>query len=227
MRYAIYFAPRESSALWRAGCHWLGRDAISGAELHQPAVPDMQAETVRELTASPRRYGFHATLKPPFRLVNGSSQSDLLDAVADVANRRKPFPLPELEVNRLGSFLGLQITEPCEPLEELAAACVSELDRFRAPDSAEALARRSIGLDRCQRAHLARWGYPYVMDQWRFHMTLTNTLLEPQSDLLKHYLNDWFAAALVEPVWVQDLCVYVEPEPGGQFNVLARFPLKG
>ena len=170
MRYAIYFAPRENSALWMAGCRWLGRDAINDAELEQPAVPDMEATIVRKLTVAPRRYGFHATLKAPFRLISVASPGVLLDAVADFANRHKAFYLPELKVGQFGSFLALQISEPCQNLQTLAAACVSEFDRFRAAESVSDQARRAKGLDERQRAHLENWGYPYVMDQWRFHI---------------------------------------------------------
>lgn len=227
MRYAIYFSPRESSALWLAGCHWLGRDAISGAELDHPAVPGMDAAIVHELTASPRRYGFHATLKPPFRLVSAASQNIFLEAVREFANCGKPFCLPRMEVRKLGSFLALRTVEICEELQQLSASCVKEFDHFRAAESAEEQARRADGLDQRQRAHLARWGYAYVLDQWRFHMTLTNTLAEPQLSVLKEFLRDWFAPVLDEPVWVEDLCVYTEPEPGSNFNIAARFPLRG
>lgn len=227
MRYAIYFTPRENSALWRAGCRWLGRDAIKDAELEQPDVPAVEAVIVRELTAAPRRYGFHATLKAPFRLISGTSEGVLLDAVTDFADRGKPFCLPDLIVGKLGSFLALQSCDSCEELQMLAAACVSEFDRFREPESVNDQARRADGLDERQRAYLENWGYPYVMDQWRFHMTLTKALPDSQLPILEGFLNDWFAPALAQPVWVQDLCVCVEPEPGCNFVVADRFPLKG
>jgi hypothetical protein len=132
-----------------------------------------------------------------------------------------------MEVRKLGSFLALQMPVPCVDLQTLAAACVSEFDCFRAPESVSDKARRTKGLDERQRAHLDNWGYPYVMDQWRFHMTLTNALHDSQMGILENFLNDWFAPVLAEPVWVQDLCVYVEPEPGSNFSVAGRFPLKG
>ena len=227
MRYAIYFAPRENSALWLAGCQWLGRDATNDAALEQPAVSDMEATIVRELTAAPRRYGFHATLKAPFRLIGGTRPSVLLDAVADFANRHKAIYLPALKVGKLGSFLALHIPGSCEDLQMLAATCVREFDRFRVPESISDQERRAEGLDERQRAHLENWGYPYVMDQWRFHMTLTNALTNAQVPILEAFLGDWFAPVLAEPVSLQDLCVYVEPEPGSNFIIAGRFPLTG
>lgn len=227
MRYAIYFAPRESDALWRVGCQWLGRDSVNGAVLDQPVVPGMSAADVSELTASPRRYGFHATLKPPFRLVSGTTPNDFFDAVTAFANQRSQFQLPRLLVRRLASFLALQAAAPCQELHVLAADCVSEFDEFRAAESDEEQARRRAGVNERQRAHLVRWGYPYVMDQWRFHMTLTDKLPASRVLPLESFLTDWFAPALEESVWVQDLCVYVEPDPGRHFNLAARFPLGG
>ena len=227
MRYAIYFAPRENDALWRAGCRWLGRDPVNGAMLDHPVVPNMSAADVSELTVSPRRYGFHATLKPPFRLVSGIAPNAFFDAVTDFANRRRPFQLPRLQVQRLASFLALQAAEPCQELHLLAADCVKEFDEFRAAESDDERVRRGEGLTEPQRAHLVRWGYPYVMDQWRFHMTLTDKLPASRVLPLEHFLTDWFAPVLEDRVWVQDLCVYVEPDPGRHFKLAARFPLGG
>ena len=227
MRYAIYFAPCENSGLWQAGCRWLGRDAASDTEMEQPGVPGMESATVRELTTAPRRYGFHATLKAPFRLTGDASPGVFLATVADFARRRKPFRIPRLKVERLGSFLALQIEESCEDLQLLASDCVREFDPFRAAESASDQARRAEGLGVRQRAHLETWGYPYVMDQWRFHMTLTNALGDSQLSILKGFLGDWFARVVVEPVWVRDLCVYVETAPGSNLTIAGRFPLSG
>ena len=70
-RFAVYLVPLSASALWERACRWLGRDPESGAVYAQPAVPGFAAEEIRALTQSPRNYGFHGTLKAPFRLAEG------------------------------------------------------------------------------------------------------------------------------------------------------------
>lgn len=228
MRYALYFAPREDSALWRAGCRWLGRDAVSGARVEQPMVSTLDPAALAELTAAPRRYGFHATLKAPFPLAEGAGRDELFAAVAAFACGRTAFRLPPLEAGGLGAFLALRTTQPCAELEALAADCVAQFDRFRTQAPGVDRARRGSedNLSARQRALLERWGYPYVMDEWRFHMTLTGPMDTQRRDGLLRFLNDWFANATREPEWVSDICVFVEPEPGGEFRLAARFPMR-
>jgi putative phosphonate metabolism protein len=225
MRYAIYFAPSEEGGLWKAGCHWLGRDPLRTVSLSRPRVPHVSSRTVAAMTTKPRRYGFHATLKPPFRLVEDETPENLRAALAEFACQRAAFALPRLEVGELGDFLALRALEECPELDRLAEECVVNFDRFRRCQSREELARRSHGLDARQRVLLERWGYPYVMDQWRFHMTLTGEVPEPHAGAITGFLRRWFEPVLREPLWVTDLCLYIEEKAGGEFRLGGRFPL--
>ena len=46
----------------------------------------------------------------------------------------------------------------------------------RPPGAAELERRRKAGLSAAQEKMLLRWGYPYVLDEFRFHLTLTGRL---------------------------------------------------
>lgn len=226
-RYAVYFAPDPAGALAAAGRSWLGRDAETGVFLMPPAGLGPGAAAWPALTAEPRRYGFHATLKPPFRLAEGRTADGLHAAVAALAAATPRFDLPGLQVAALDGFLALTETAPCAALDALAGACVADLDGFRAPPTeAELARRRKAALEPRHEAHLARWGYPYVFDCFRFHMTLTGRIGdERRREALRRHLADHFAAALADPVAVDALCLFVEPEPGAPMVVAARLPL--
>ena len=149
-----------------AGATWLGRDPASGTDLVQPALPGIEA-----VTAEARGYGFHATLKPPMRLADGCSWEALVQATHELANRIAPFELPSLSVTNLHGFLALRETSFCRPLQALADACVEVLDRFRAqPSEADLARRRRARLTDAQDAMLVRFGYPYVLETWFFHI---------------------------------------------------------
>ena len=157
MRYALYYTPPPGSALACFGAAWFARKA-----------PCLDA---------PRRYGFHGTLKAPFRLAAGASEAGLLRAVESFAGGRAAFSGPALRLSVLAGFLVLAPSRPCGALDRLAADCVAAFDRFRAPpDGAELARRRRAGLSARQEALLRRWGYPYAMEAFRFHMTLTGRL---------------------------------------------------
>ncbi len=226
-RYAIYFAPSEASLLWRTGSRWLGRDAARDASLAQPEVPGYGTEEISALTHSPRSYGFHATLKPPFHLAEEDSVASLCGALAAFAQERAAFALPALEVASLSGFLALRPIDRDPALHALADDCVSAFDHFRRPAQASELARRrGAGLSERQEALLARFGYPYVLDEFRFHMTLTERLEPRVSADLEPWLQQHFAAALQAPTMVADLCLFVQERPDVQFRILQRFPLK-
>ncbi len=226
VRYAIYFAPAEGTALWQAGCHWLGRDPRSGTELPQPEVDGWPAERIVQITASPRMYGFHATLKPPFQLAEGYTFAQLVSAIQELAGRVQAFTVPQLSVKSLDGFLALQAARDNANLSALADACVRELDGLREHLSATELAqRRAARLSPRQDELLAQFGYPYVLDQFRFHMTLTERLPRAEANLLGSWLRDYFTAALAVPLRCDDVCLFVQDSPGEAFLLLQRFPL--
>lgn len=222
-RYALYFAPAAHHPLWTAGCRWLGRDPESGA-------PGEGGPHRRD----PRRYGFHATLKPPFALREGTSRSQLLAALAHFVDERRPFEMPALAVATLADFVALRpaapgATDVDPPLRRLADDCVRLFDGFRRPAStAETAHRMAAGLDALQRDNVARWGYAHVFEQWRFHMTLTDPLpRDAQGQRLRDELLDAarrdFADALALPLRCDGVALFVEDAPGADLRLLRRF----
>src|SRR5215468_4077744 len=176
-RYALYWAPDAGSALATLGAAWLGRDVEARAVPARPALDGFDLFRLEVLTAEPRRYGLHATLKPPFALAVGADIAALRATLAAFATGTSAVDLPVLALRHLGRFLALVPSRPCPPVNDLAARCMVEFDRFRhPPPPAELARRRSAGLDAVEEAYLARWGYPYVLDRFRFHVTLTGPL---------------------------------------------------
>jgi putative phosphonate metabolism protein len=228
-RYAVYYAPARDEALWTLGCAWLGRDAENGKATPPPAVQGCSAAALADLTDSPRRYGLHATIKAPIHLASGHAEGEFLDAVADWAFAEPRFELPGVTVGTLGGFLALLPTEPCKPLHDMAERCVRVLDAFRAPPSPAELARRRVeALSDVERQHLADWGYPYVLDRYRFHITLTERIDDParHADVLAA-ARDWFSRIVARPLPVNEACVFAQARPNAPFMLIKRFSFSG
>jgi len=226
MRYAICFTPPAHDALTVAAAQWLGRNAFSGDAVEPPPLRGMDIQDVAYNTALPRRYGFHGLLKAPFRLPADISEAMLLRHLMRFAGTCEPFDLPALEVVRLGDFCGLAPAMPCDIMRLLAAAVVQEFDSFRAPLGEAELERCDSGnLSAAQFANLYRWGHPYVMDEFRFHMALSGPL--PARDLprFEQALRDFFAPYLRRPVEVTNLALFIEEEQGSPFLVHSLHPM--
>ncbi len=224
-RYALYLAPPPASDLHAFASAWLGRDATTDEAVTQPVVEHVPADTLRAITASPRRYGFHATIKPPFRLAHGRRGEELHKAARLFAAAWPAFTIG-LEVRSLRGFLALMLREASEPLDRFAAACVRDLEPFRAPLSdAELERRRRSPLTPRQLAHLEHWGYPYVMEDFAFHMTLTDKLHDNLHDRVLTDLCSRTRPLTAEPFRVDALCVFEEPDPHSPFVLTARYPL--
>jgi putative phosphonate metabolism protein len=222
-RFAIYYAPSPDSPLTSAAAMWLGRDAFTGAELtpQRNGFARMQWEAI---VADPRVYGFHATLKPPFRLAEDACEDELYSRLRAFAASRAPFET-SLEIGSLGRFLALVLAHPCSEFVKLAADCVREFDGFRAPPAAEELARRrQARLNQAQLVYLAKWGYPYVMEEWRFHMTLTSSLGPETLEAVRLHLLEIFAAFRGAPQRVDSICLFEQEAAGAPFLVKERFP---
>jgi putative phosphonate metabolism protein len=222
-RYAIYFSPTRRSALGRFGHAWLGCDAGASASRQ---VPGISPERLAEITAEPRVYGFHATLKAPFALAAGQSAVALDRALAAFAAVRPSLLAPVLHLTRLDGFWALTFAEPSAAANRLAADCVARFDRFRAPPSREEFKRRRrAGLSRSQEALLRRWGYPYVFHEFRFHMTLTARIAGAEAALIGAHLASVVGPLCCRPLRVDALALFHQLAPGARFRLVRRYPL--
>ena len=222
-RIALYYAPEAHDPLHQRASAWLGRDAVSGAALPQKPVAGVD---IAEITADARGYGFHATLKPPFRL-----QGDVraaLQSAREFAERTAPFALPPLQITDLDGFLALRESAPCPALQVLANGAVIALDAHRAPPTEAEIARRKPeSLSARQREYLAAWGYPYVFAEWRFHMTLTRRLTPAEKAIILPVVTEALGDAPGLGRSVADICVFAQAAPGGPFTILERLTLRG
>ncbi|WP_270934258.1 DUF1045 domain-containing protein [Falsiroseomonas oryzae] len=223
MRVALYWAPRLDDPLHALGSAWLGRDAETGATLPQPALPGLD---IAELTADPRSYGLHATLKPPFRLRTGWHA--LRDAAMDLAARTRPFALPPLMLAEHHGFLALVESTKSAELQAFCDACVEALDAHRAPPTEEEIARRRPErMTERQRRLLQRWGYHYVFEEWWFHVTLTRRLTPEERAMVQPALAAHLGDAPALPRRLTELCLFSQAAPGAPFLIAERLPLLG
>lgn len=222
-RIALYYAPGTDDPLHQHASAWLGRDAFSGAEIPQPAIAGVD---IAEVTADARGYGFHATLKPPFRV--GGDMQATLQATRDFAARTAAFALPPLQITDLDGFLALREAEPCPPLQALADGAVTALDPHRAPATEAEIARRKPEkLSPRQREYLEAWGYPYVFAEWRFHMTLTRRLTPAEKAIILPAVTEALGDAPAVARMVTDICIFAQAAPGAPFIILERLKLRG
>ncbi|MDE2607827.1 MAG: DUF1045 domain-containing protein [Burkholderiales bacterium] len=218
-RYAVYFAPAVDSPWWRFGAGWLGWDDARGQALAQPRLPEFSAEDFHALTSEPRRYGFHATLKAPFRPRPEVDEATLRDRLAMLAARLRALAVGPLVPAHLDGFVALMPLERQPAIDALATRCVLDLDDLRAPLTPEEIARReAAGLDARQRELLARYGYPHVLAYFRFHLTLSGPVDPVTADLLVHRAGDPVDALNAEhPLRLDRLCLFREDHPGAPF----------
>ncbi|HEX7892324.1 MAG TPA: DUF1045 domain-containing protein [Ramlibacter sp.] len=214
-RYAVYFAPAVDSPWWRFGAGWLGWDEMRGKPLPQPLVHGIAREDFHEITAEPRRYGFHATLKAPFRLREGATQQDLQRRVDDLARQLNAVPLGAMEPVLIARFIALVPVRSPGGLAELAARCVKDLDDLRGPMSEDDLARRAAGLSPRHRQLLEHYGYPYVLDQFRFHLTLSAKVDPATADRLVQGTQTTLAR--LDALRLDRLCVFREDHAAAPF----------
>jgi putative phosphonate metabolism protein len=225
-RYAIYYAAQQGSDLDRFGAAHLGYDAWSGEELPFPqavleAVPDWRA-----LTQDPRKYGFHATLKAPMTLADGASETELVTACESFAKAPRPTPVIEPIVNALGDFIAIVPSLPSAELQALAADVVEHFDHFRAPLTAQDRVRRNPDqLPPRQRDYLDRWGYPYVMEEFRFHMTLTGRLPAARREAVLNILRQRFATLEMTSLAVDRLALFRQDNSAARFRIVGGWKL--
>ena len=215
-RVAIYATPAADAPLARAAAEWLGRDPFRDAPTRAPDP------AVDPFVAEPARYGFHATIKAPFRLADGRTIAEMDAALEAFAASRPIVAVGALQLQRIGAFFALVPAAPEPALAELEEATVRAFEPFRAPLGQDEIARRRPeSLTARQRDHLLAFGYPHVFDEFRFHMTLTGRVPDKDLERVEALLRARFASFLGRPLRVDGLALFVEPEPGAPFRVRA------
>ena len=229
-RYALYFTPVSSSPWREFGAAWLGRCVLDGGLRDQPSIDGLDAAGFSQLTLAPRRYGFHATLKAPFRLASNQTVAALRSALDLFCAQRESFALAPPEAMRLKHFLALAWPAPDLRVNALAAASVMAFDHFRAvPDAFDLARRRAAGLSAREEELLLQWGYPHVLDQFRFHFSLTGPIGDTPAGTVESVLDAARAslAKLRDTALLFDaISLFEQPSPGAPFRVLQRSPLR-
>lgn len=228
-RHAAYFAPAPQSQAWELGSQWLGRCAHQATTLTQPKFQNLSTELFETLTRTPRLYGWHATLKAPFELNVDATPGALESAFSDLAhNTVKAFHLP-LKLFDMGDFLALVPAQPSPALQQLAENCVRGLHALALPLSEAELKRRTgAGLTARQTELLHAWAYPYVMEQFQFHMTLSGSLKNVAPEVkkaLKTAAKEWFAPFLEHGLYIDAVTWFAQDQQNGDFRWVERFEL--
>ncbi len=207
-RYAVYAVPGA-----------LPSDSDFAHEVKARA----EAEIAR--TTAARRYGYHATLKAPFRL-GGDDLLVLERTAANFAAKTAPVTIPRLDLRRIGGFWALAPGGEAPALHHLADSAVTRFDAFRAPlTDAEIERRHPERLTQHQGELLAQWGYPFVFDEFRCHITLTDEVGDDPVTAAR--LRSTFAELLGNDLPVTSIALFVEPGPGADFLVHSIHPLTG
>jgi putative phosphonate metabolism protein len=229
-RFALYYAPSRGSPWWDAGCRWLGRDPETGTVLTPPRVPALEArgKDVATLSRAPARYGWHGTLVAPSRCAPGVTPEDVLHEALEWAQHQKAFEL-SVEAASLGRFVALRpaTASDAASIAAVAADALHTLACLRAVATGQETRRRlESDLTVRQRELLERWGYPYVLDEFRFHMTLSDSI---DDDDDRATLLTWWHAQVSKlgALHLDSAALFVEPEPGAPFVLWARLPFGG
>jgi putative phosphonate metabolism protein len=225
-RYAIYYAAAGGSRLDRFGAQLLGYDAWTGEDLPFPEDVAQTTADWRELTTDPRKYGFHATLKAPFALAQGKTEAALLAACRQFAVAPRRIPSIRPRVDSISGFIAVIPVKRSGELERLAQDCVTAFDDFRAVlTGQERLRRNPEKLTPRQLIYLERWGYPYVMEEFRFHMTLTGRLNETRRQLILKMLHERFSATGIDEIEIDRIALFRQGDAHARFGIIGDWPL--
>lgn len=224
-RYAICYAPEKNSPLNSFGQTWLGRDVRTGNRIDQPEVEGVYSQELRNIVSPAAFYGFHGTLKPPFYLPVPELEEKLISDIQAFAASEKSFHLPRLTVARIGRILVLEPERSSDPINRLAERCVRHFDSYRRSSSCEdSDDRASSRLSSTQQENIIKWGNPYVMDEFKFHLSLTGPILDIHlSDHLMRVIQRQIAALDLNSIEVASICLFFQADKNQPFLLHSRY----
>jgi hypothetical protein len=156
------------------------------------------------------------------------TRGDLEGALALFAREQPPVEIDWLRASRIEGFLALTPVVQTAALTDFAGEVVEAFEPMRAPpDPAETARRLEAPLTPRQIDLVGRYGYPYVLEEFRFHMTLTDRLEAERQTALLAEANEWLAAALAQPLTLDRLVLFRQPHAGAPFERLDDYLLEG
>ena len=214
-RYAISFAPRKWSALWRFGRAWLGRDAATGEAVARLALADFSQAELAALTAEPARHAWRAALTAPFCLKAGTTPGELVAHTMSFAAARLPFEIPALALASIDGALALVPRAAPALLAGLGVDCVRAFAPFREwPDENGCSSRAGRGRARAS-------------ENTSFRLPLTGPLAAAERARVEAALGPRLHHLLARPVAVDAVSVFVALGPRQPFRELRRCAFAG
>ncbi|MFZ8942178.1 MAG: DUF1045 domain-containing protein, partial [Gemmobacter sp.] len=135
--------------------------------------------------------------------------------------------LDGLALSQIGRFLALVPQGDTTALGSLAASANVVLDAFRAPLSEAEFTRKNAPyLTDQQRIYLKTYGYPHIMEYFRFHITLTGALDPAAAAAAEADLGPRVAPFVGRPFAIGAIWHCAEA-PDGRFHDIARHALWG
>ena len=222
-RYAIYYVPSENSELDLFGKCWLGWDPYKGVETTKSDLSKLPSfKKFSSLVLTPKQYGFHGTIKAPFRLKNEYTYNDLENKVREISKQIHSFYFDQLIIKKLGNFIGLIPTNNLK-INAVSNKFVEELDYLRDELSeSEIKKRKPHKLTSNQKQMLFKWGYPYVFDEFKFHLTLTSKLNVVEIDDVLRSLQNILKQVNLNKISFNNICIFGQ-KSDEKFYFVQRF----
>ncbi|MDR1656170.1 MAG: DUF1045 domain-containing protein [Deltaproteobacteria bacterium] len=214
-RYAVYYVPKKDSLLYSLGRDTLGYCIYEGLKYSSPNPVQVKAA----------KYGFHGTIVAPFR-TNLSAQV-LAGTLSWAALRLSPVNLTGLKAMALpNGFPALALVDPNPELSKIESSLVRLLTPLRLPLNLIEIQSRGQ-LPPKQLEYALQWGYPWVFEYFRFHLTLGDVEDQPMLSERVCRLSKVFTPELLAGEVLDQLSLCVQPSPHDSFKVLATFGLDG
>ncbi|MFP4538254.1 MAG: DUF1045 domain-containing protein [Dichotomicrobium sp.] len=224
-RYAIFWLPPADSALAQFGREWFGLCPEAG-EVGAPAGFGLPADLAAEAVARPRRYTLHGTIVAPFRPATRVSAAEIAAELRRFCARRAVVRTEPLRLMRLARHLALMPEGRTAALDWLAADCVTHFNRFRAPTTDADMARYPAGdYTEGQRRNARQFGYPYVLSDFRFHVTLAGPLAPDRLERVEAALATRLEPLADAPLEIASLCLLGEADQAAPFRLVERCAL--
>ena len=147
--------------------------------------------------------------------------------MAEFSARTTACRIGTIELQHRHGFIALRPAQHPQALQDFAADVVRSFDTFRAPLLPDEIARRRKSrLSARQDNQLLAWGYPFVFDDFQFHMTLSGRLPPPTANPVIAALELRLIPHIPAP-FVLDAITLMGENSEGMFHQIHRYPLTG
>lgn len=218
MRYSLYWIPSYTTSFGCLGSDWLTQGSLFASYVYKNHK-HLNFLDYEKAFKIPKKYGFHAQIFPPFKLLEQACENDVFNILQKVTKIQPQYDI-RLRLAQEGGTIFLEVTHTIAQFLELRQLLTKELSKIALIEMRPPLISKETNI---MSTHDIK---NISHDCYEFRMVLSNTTDKSLHDELFLIAQNYWKEILLKPIAFDSISFCYQQKSSYNFTELVRLPLK-